>query len=175
MKNFYSANSKDNNNYRLLNYIPNLTNKISNNLNKIGCKTINVNKRNLGQILLNNKDKTNVKNKSGVYRVDCNDCDAVYIGQTGRNLDIRIKEHVKSINNLQHSSGLATHCIVNNHKINENSIKLLHRETKGRRLNYIEQLEILKSVKNENNVNDQQGFLNTFFITPIVNSLNPPP
>ena len=32
-------------------------------------------------------------NKSDVYKLNCNDCDAVYIGQTGRSFKKRHKEH----------------------------------------------------------------------------------
>ena len=41
----------------------------------------------------NTKDKIQVQNKSGVYQIDCNDCDKIYIGQTKSNLKTRIKEH----------------------------------------------------------------------------------
>ena len=33
--------------------------------------------------------------KSGVYSIPCNDCNKSYIGETGRDLKIRIKEHKK--------------------------------------------------------------------------------
>ena len=35
-------------------------------------------------------DNTNV-----VYRIDCNECEATYVGQTSCRSDIRIKEHRK--------------------------------------------------------------------------------
>ena len=39
-------------------------------------------------------------NKSDVYKLNCNDCDAVYIGQTGRSFKKRHKEHEASLRQL---------------------------------------------------------------------------
>ena len=48
----------------------------------------------LRNILVHPKDKIKTEDKSGVvYRVSCKNCDQVYIGETGRKLSIRTKEH----------------------------------------------------------------------------------
>jgi len=40
------------------------------------------------------KNRNNVEECSGlVYRIDCDSCDASYVGQTGRQLGTRMKEH----------------------------------------------------------------------------------
>jgi len=36
-------------------------------------------------------------NKNAVYKIPCKDCDASYVGQTGRKLGTRISEHRKYI------------------------------------------------------------------------------
>jgi len=64
------------------------------------------------------KDFIPIWERSGVYRLECRDCNSIYIGQTGRGLLARIKEHESSwrLNKPQdsrfadhlHESGLST-------------------------------------------------------------------
>jgi hypothetical protein len=37
------------------------------------------------------------KNPSGIYKLKCNTCDLVYVGQCGRAINIRHKEHIRYI------------------------------------------------------------------------------
>jgi predicted GIY-YIG superfamily endonuclease len=119
-------------------------------------------------LLVNNKTKIPQLNQSGVYKINCKDCEAVYIGQTGRSLEKRLKEHRNSIINNNKNTGIATHRIDNNHFIDSGNIQLLHNERKGKRLDLLEQYEIKKFLKtNLLTTNDQQIFINT----PITDSL----
>ena len=46
------------------------------------------------QSLTNIKDKDELKNRQeAIYKIDCPDCQASYIGETGRNLETRLTEH----------------------------------------------------------------------------------
>ena len=48
----------------------------------------------LRQLLTNVKDKDEPNNRQGaVYKIKCSDCQASYIGETGRNLNTRLTEH----------------------------------------------------------------------------------
>lgn len=48
--------------------------------------------------LIHLKDKVATHDKCGVvYKIDCMDCPNKYIGETGRNLKTRLKEHQKDI------------------------------------------------------------------------------
>lgn len=177
MRNFYNnTNSSIKPNFKFINYCGRTSIKVCNNLNKLGVNTISVNKRNIGKMLVNNKEKTDKLQKTGVYKLSCKDCDAIYIGQTGRNIKKRIDEHKKSIIYSKNSTGMAAHCIQQNHFINLENVKLLHSERKGKRLDYLEQLEIKRSIKNrENIVNEQQNFINTPFIDVRINTNAPVP
>ena len=42
--------------------------------------------------LCSHKDSVNEFQKPGVYRIPC-ECGLLYIGETGRNLSLRLKEH----------------------------------------------------------------------------------
>ena len=51
----------------------------------------------LRQLLTNVKDKDEPNDRQGaVYKIKCCDCQASYIGETGRNLNIRLTEHKRA-------------------------------------------------------------------------------
>lgn len=53
----------------------------------------------LNRIIKNQKDPLPAQKLSNVvYKINCGDCDASYVGQTGRQLNTRIKEHRQNIN-----------------------------------------------------------------------------
>ena len=54
--------------------------------------------------LVHPKDKVDKFKTSGVvYGVPCKDCDAIYIGETGRPLATRIKEHKKEVDEIENT------------------------------------------------------------------------
>ena len=56
--------------------------------------------------------------KAVVYRVPCGSCDMSYIGETGRTLQLRIKEHRRALTNGDPCmSALAGHAINHRHNI----------------------------------------------------------
>ena len=62
------------------NTVPKILNKVFGEINiKIAYRTNN----NINKILLPKNSKS-VEDKTGVYKIMCNDCDSFYIGQTGR-------------------------------------------------------------------------------------------
>ena len=87
------------------------------------------------KILTNNKDKTNKFSKNGIYCINCNERNAVYYGQAGRNLGIRAIEHFKSITKGESTTGFSAHCIENNQTFSKDKINLLHPGGKSFRLN----------------------------------------
>ena len=53
--------------------------------------------RTLKQVLVHPKDKAEDGEKAGVvYKINCAECEASYIGQTGRNFQVRLKEHKRA-------------------------------------------------------------------------------
>ncbi|PFX24224.1 hypothetical protein AWC38_SpisGene11181 [Stylophora pistillata] len=62
----------------------------------------------LRQLLTNVKDKDEPRNRQGtIYKINCSDCQASYIGETGRNLTTRLTEHRRATRKeqLKQSSG----------------------------------------------------------------------
>ena len=116
------SNENPNNKFYKLNYVKGISNKIINILKKYNIRTTCINTNNIGKILTNNKDKTDKFSKSGIYCINCNECNAVYYSQTFRNLEIRATEHFKSISKGESTTGFSTHCIENNHTFSKHKI-----------------------------------------------------
>lgn len=120
----------------------------------------------LKNYILNNKDKDQKMKKSGVYQLNCNDCNHFYIGKTCRNFETRIKEHLRCLNSNNYSE-FANHLIEFNHSFDINTgFKILHTNVGGFQLDLLEILEIRKNVnRNLNIINNQINFVNN----PILN------
>ena len=64
----------------------------------------------------------------GVYLIDCNKCSLSYVGETGRNLETRKKEHGRDIRNWNVNSAIANHCwSEGDHSMNFNNSKIVYK------------------------------------------------
>lgn len=123
-------------------------------------------RNNLSTFIKNNKDRTNKDNKSGVYKLTCNDCPMVYVGQTGRSFKKRIQEHQRSYRLDSTHSTYANHLNELGHSFN-NNYEIIHVENKSSRLTLLESLEInrynaRKILLNEQIDVDRSPLLNIF-------------
>ncbi len=129
--------------------------KIDFNFN-LAFKTINK----LSKQIKNNKSKTDILQESGVYKLNCTDCNKVYIGQTGRSFETRIKEHRDDfVRNLKKKkkdpkSNYAKHLLENCHNFNQ-ECKILHVQEKSFKLNALESLGINRLRNTNLLLNDQ--------------------
>lgn len=64
-----------------------------------------------------------------VYSIPCKECHDVYIGQTGKTLDERIKQHKYSVRTAQDSSAIFKHIETKNHCINWKSAKTIYKSS----------------------------------------------
>lgn len=135
-------------------YMPQATRKIGNIFKKQNITTAFQSGNSLGKLLFNSKSKSNLNKKSGVYKLECPECKAAYVGQTGRSFEVRIKEHLKSGT----FSNFREHLEDSGHIINETfQPRILHICNKGTKLNLLEAIEINKINQNKNIIllNDQ--------------------
>ena len=89
-------------------------------------------------------ERTSNKNPSGVYKIKCNTCDNVYVGQSGRSIKVRHKEHIRYIRTNNRLSAYAVHILQNRHEYGtmEDTLQLLKTCRKGTRMNCWETLYV---------------------------------
>ena len=63
----------------------------------------------------------------GVYSIPCKDCDKVYFGETGRDLQVRIKEHKSDFSKCNFSNALFSHSFNTGHSIDFCSSRLIYK------------------------------------------------
>ena len=92
----------------------------------------------LRHILTNVKDKEQPYDRQGaVYKINCADCQATYIGGTGRNLNMRLTEHKRSTKNGDKTNNIAEHHRQTKHNIDWDSAQCLTYST-----NYIQRITL---------------------------------
>jgi predicted GIY-YIG superfamily endonuclease len=85
--------------------------------NEAGIKVYHFSKNKLFQALCTHKDSVNESQKPGVYCIPC-ECGLVYIGETGRNLSVRLQEHKTNCEKAeQDKSAVAKHTWTYDHCI----------------------------------------------------------
>ena len=110
-----------------------LSEMIERSCRKVTCdlKLVFKSQRTLRSLLSNVKNKTPAEKVKGVvYRVNCS-CGSTYMGETGRTLELRPKEHQRAVKSRQTSNGIAVHANSTQHSIQWDSaeISYLPRDT----------------------------------------------
>ena len=117
-------------------------------------------------------DLEHVQNQNVIYRISYEDCDASYIGQTKRQLKIRLHEHVSDINISSKSPS-----VISNHRIEENNnfkwdkMDILDVEPSYNKRLISEMVHIKKQKHGINRQNDTESLLELY--SDIIHSLSP--
>lgn len=99
------------------------------------------------------KDNINRQQLKGVYKIDCS-CGKSYIGEIGRSLQTRLKEHGADIRNERSwTSTLAEHSSITKHHVCLESASIIAQEDKHHRGKIREAIEIIKHPHNLNRDN----------------------
>jgi len=111
---------------------------------------------------------------SGIYRLTCNTCNQAYIGQTGRTINIRYKEHIRYIKTNNPQSAYALHILNNRHEYGpqEETMQLVKTRTKDKHTNSWEAMYIQEYHRKGMLVTEQQpGDHNVLF--DIIQTITP--
>ena len=93
----------------------------------------------LAKYIKNDKNKTETRQKSGIYELKCGSCEKMYIGRTGITFHERMSEHFCSYRLNCRKSNYANHTADFDH-IFGNDFKILHIEEKETKTNALELL-----------------------------------
>ena len=105
-----------------------------------------------------------------VYKIRCNNCDASYVGQTGRKLKTRIAEHRNHIRYKTSTRSVITeHRLLHNHDFQWDDVQILDEEPSYRKRLISEMLHIKKQ-KNSLNLQTDTKSLHKAYI-PIINKV----
>ena len=78
-----------------------------------------------------------------IYSIPCKDCDKLYIGETKRKFNTRLREHKKAVEQKHpKKSALAEHCLQSGHAISWESSTILRTSTSWRNRRLLEAWEI---------------------------------
>ena len=100
-------------------YVKGVSERIRRILGRANIRTAFSTVTTIRSLLVKTKPVTKEHDKKGViYRVPCQDCPKVYIGETGRKLSTRLTEHKRHCRLMQpEKSAIAEHAIVEDHRI----------------------------------------------------------
>ena len=105
-----------------------------------------------------NNNKPPSTTPSGVYKIDCKSCDKCYIGETGRDLNIRIKEHKYDVKKSKPESGIANHHIETGHKFNFSNARIVYPCNNKKNMLIVESSLIWYFTRQDRAVNLNYGF-----------------
>ena len=82
----------------------------------------------LKQQLVHVKDRIgNLDETCAVYKINCESCPNAYIGETGRNVSMRMNEHKKDIEKKKDTSQIYQHIGATGHTFDFDGVKILHK------------------------------------------------
>ena len=91
-------------------YIKGVSERIERGCRQLGVRAVFKSGHKLRQSLMRVKTAIKDEEKKGVvYEVPCGECEQVYIGETGRNLKERLKEHQYAVKKENPKNGIAAH------------------------------------------------------------------
>ena len=114
-------------------YVPGVSERLSGVLRGVGVAAAMRPQRTLRSLLVRKRPEK-AKVLGSVYRLNCSSCSWCYVGETGRPLSERVKEHKRAVKELDvDRSEVARHAAESGHALDFDSVALLDKEQHWRR------------------------------------------
>ena len=112
-------------------YVQGVSEPISRILTQVGIGVALKPHHTLSLLFRKHKDVINFEQKRGlVYQISCRDCNAVYVGETGRSVRTRKREHADAVKTFNtKKSALSQHVMEFDHRIDWDNVKILKSES----------------------------------------------
>ena len=148
---FENVEPENNSSYAVLPYINGSTEPLKRLLKRYGIRTTTKPLRTLEQGFPSPKDRPLPEKQTNVvYKINCADCSWSYIGETGRALETRKKEHKRNVKQCKSGSNIAKHAWTQDHKINFDECEILDKATYRHRAT-LESWHTATTVNSDNN------------------------
>ena len=113
----------------------------------LGVRVICKSQNNLRQTLMKVKStRPDDKKKGVIYEVPCAECNCVYVGETGRSLEMRLKEHRYAVKTKDSRNGIAVHADTNNHEVDWEAARVVMVEEHQTKRKVLESLQINRQI-----------------------------
>ncbi|XP_011687386.1 PREDICTED: uncharacterized protein LOC105449705 [Wasmannia auropunctata] len=120
----------------------------------------------LYKLIKRHKDKISTDSgNNAVYRINCNDCDATYVGQTKRKLKTRILEHRRNIllDDSKHSV-VTNHILESSHTLDWEHATILDSEPNYHK-RFVSEMIYIEAQKNSLNSNKDTEMLDESYFS----------
>ena len=132
-------------------YIQGASEQLGRIFNKCSIKATFYTPTTLRSLLSKPKDPIPKEDRNNVIcQLDCKDCEAVYVGETKRTLNIRTNEHISAVKSASQRSHTAVHCWKCNHDFDWNNKRVLDFE-KNWKTRIIKEAIYSEEVKHQTN------------------------
>jgi len=108
-------------------FVPGLSHKVSRCFRKAGVNVVYRPPPTIRSIISRKKPQQQ-ESLGVVYRIPCGFCSWSYVGETGRTLSERLKEHKRAVRNMSASSEISNHGLETGHAMDWSNAECLSRE-----------------------------------------------
>jgi hypothetical protein len=125
-------------------YVTGLSEKIRRIGNGYGLRTVFSSQDTIRSRLVNFKPRDLKSNKDVVYEIPC-ECRSIYIGETGRPVEVRVTEHKRSVQtNNPGASKLAEHALNTGHQFRWDDVRVIGHENNWKKRKIHEAAEMIR-------------------------------